>query len=449
MALIFTKKRISNTVLNLTINGNKIKYENEAKFLGVIFDNKNTWNSHIDKIVDKCKSRINLLRSVSGHQWGANKKTLLMMYRALIRSRLDYGSQLFHTASATALKKLDTIQSTCLRLICGAMRGTATSSLQQDTGEMPLGLRRKELLLRIAVKLNASKNNPAKSVLQESWEHSYGKFKKGMEPILNQIKLYSQEISNDSIVGPIISKIPPWHMSKVNVNISLSNKITKKDNPNVQKSIAIEFMSQYENSIHIFTDGSRTEDKKVSSAFYVPSQNLLQSYRLTDKNSIYTAELVAILKSVQWIENAQPGKYVIFSDSLSSLVALDSQYSSSSRPNLLLEICSVLNQVNKKTLVEFAWIPSHVGIRGNEVADGLAKTATDRLFVDEVINQELKDACNNIKNYIMYKWQEYYDDVITGTSYKILEPKVSKTIKYSYKQRSKEVLVTRLRLGRC
>ncbi|MDW3615091.1 MAG: reverse transcriptase family protein, partial [Nitrososphaeraceae archaeon] len=145
VAIVFTKKRNSNQIKKLKINDKEIKYEKEAKFLGMLFDNKNTWNSHIKQLVDKCKSRINLLRSVTGHQWGANKKTLLMMYRALIRSRLDYGSQLFHTASATALKKLDTVQSTCLRIICGSMRGTATSSLQQDTGEMPLALRRKEL----------------------------------------------------------------------------------------------------------------------------------------------------------------------------------------------------------------------------------------------------------------------------------------------------------------
>ena len=45
-----------------------------------------TWNDHVNYIVDKCKKRINLLRAVAGNKWGANKNTLLRIYRSLIRS---------------------------------------------------------------------------------------------------------------------------------------------------------------------------------------------------------------------------------------------------------------------------------------------------------------------------------------------------------------------------
>ena len=76
----------------LRINGNPVKVDRKAKFLGIIFDSRLTWNDHVNYVVQKCKKRLNLLRAISGNSWGANKKTLLMIYRSLIRSVLDYGA---------------------------------------------------------------------------------------------------------------------------------------------------------------------------------------------------------------------------------------------------------------------------------------------------------------------------------------------------------------------
>ena len=91
VAVLFTRRRdrIDNI---LKINGESVKVENKAKFLGIIFDSKLSWNDHVNYIVDKCKKRLNLLRAISGNKWGANKKTLLMIYRSLIRSIIDYGA---------------------------------------------------------------------------------------------------------------------------------------------------------------------------------------------------------------------------------------------------------------------------------------------------------------------------------------------------------------------
>ena len=110
---------------------------NEDKTVYMVFTRKSsrmTWGGHIDYIVEKSKRKINLLRSLTGQSWGASKTSLLKIYRSLIRSRLDYGCSVIYTASENQLKKLDVIQSTCLRICCGAMRTTPIHALQQECG---------------------------------------------------------------------------------------------------------------------------------------------------------------------------------------------------------------------------------------------------------------------------------------------------------------------------
>ena len=68
-----------------------IPYEREVKFLGMIFDSKLTWGSHIDSLKIHVKNSLNILKVVSGFDWGADKKTLLRLYDSLCKSKLDYG----------------------------------------------------------------------------------------------------------------------------------------------------------------------------------------------------------------------------------------------------------------------------------------------------------------------------------------------------------------------
>ena len=119
-----------------------IKLAKTIKFLGLIFDSKLTWNAHIAYMEEKCKKRLNLMRMISGQNWGASKTSLLIIYRALVHSVLDYGATAYNSTSQTNKQKLDKIQSKALRIACRAFCTSAVAALQVETGEMPLELRR-------------------------------------------------------------------------------------------------------------------------------------------------------------------------------------------------------------------------------------------------------------------------------------------------------------------
>src|SRR5271163_426393 len=115
VAVLFTTNAKLEASIRLTMKGKKLNVVPKAKFLGVTFDRRLSWKSHITDVVDRTKKAYNLMRSLSGHSWGASKKALLTIYKALVHSRLDYGCETFYTASKTQLKRLDNVQNKCLR----------------------------------------------------------------------------------------------------------------------------------------------------------------------------------------------------------------------------------------------------------------------------------------------------------------------------------------------
>jgi len=434
----------------LKINGVEIKMEKNVKFLGVIFDRTLSWNAHVDYIVEKCKKRLNLLRSLTSTTWGSGKAALLTVYRALIRSILDYGAEAFDSASAATKAKLDLIQARALRICCGANIATSIAALQVEMGEMPQDLRRRQQQLNYAVKISATENHPNKYMVEDHWTTHYGKFKKTGEPFLVKVKTFLNEVKNVKYEAKKLGEVPPWQLGSVKVDTGLTKFCKKKEEPpEIVKSKSLEYIEKYKDHLHIFTDGSKTSEGRVAAAYYVPSVNLKSGVRINDSSSVYTAELTAIKLTLTYItqhHNTANTKVVILSDSLSSLTSIDVGRSAS-KPNLLNKVLGLIDRIQAD--LTFVWIPSHVDITGNEIADQIAGTATSYNDITHDVELELHEMQSLAERHIMKLWQTRWQECTTSAHYKTLEPAVSKTIKYTHNARSSEVLITRLRLGKC
>ena len=84
---------------------------------------------------------------VSGYEWGANRQLLMDIYRALIRTTIDYRCIVYGTVAQTCFQKLDRIQYIVLRTCIGVFKSTSVCVLLVDAGEMPFDIRRNKLSL--------------------------------------------------------------------------------------------------------------------------------------------------------------------------------------------------------------------------------------------------------------------------------------------------------------
>lgn len=102
--------------------------------------------NNINKMEDKCKKSINVMRCLTGREWGASRSSLKSIYVALIRSVLDYGSIMVGSAAKSLLMRLEVIQNQALRICCGTFKTSSVPAIQVEMGELPLELRRIQLI---------------------------------------------------------------------------------------------------------------------------------------------------------------------------------------------------------------------------------------------------------------------------------------------------------------
>ena len=165
LGCIFRKGRNHPAPPNITLLDHTIEFRSCVKFLGIIFDRKLKWQEHVESLRSRCLLAMNALKATAHLSWGGDRCTLLRLYRALIRSKIDYGSQFYGNASKSTLRRLDTIHNSGIRLALGAFRSSPIASLHAESGEPPLYHRRNQICLQHYARLQRDPRSPTASVI--------------------------------------------------------------------------------------------------------------------------------------------------------------------------------------------------------------------------------------------------------------------------------------------
>ena len=147
--------------IELRLSNIRIRKSETVKYPGLVFDSKLDWKAHIQQLKSKCIKALNLMRSVSSTEWGADQKALMMIYRSLIRFKIEYGCIAYTFASSRELVSLESVSTKAKRISSGCFKTTPLSSLQVITEEPPLQIRRHKLSLKYYYKVENLLQNPA------------------------------------------------------------------------------------------------------------------------------------------------------------------------------------------------------------------------------------------------------------------------------------------------
>ena len=84
---------------------------------------------------------LNLLKCAARTSYGADRATLTLLYRSLIRSKLVYACVVYDSACLSVKRILDTVHNTAMRVATGAFRTSPVRNILVEANEPPLAHR--------------------------------------------------------------------------------------------------------------------------------------------------------------------------------------------------------------------------------------------------------------------------------------------------------------------
>lgn len=171
--MIFTRRQIL-AHPNMILNNQVIQPSSTVTYLGLKLDPKLRWVPHFQYLEGIVSRWSNFLRATAGTHWGSHPSCLLKIFNAVIRSKADYGSFLYSSASLSHRKKLNSILLSCLRTTVGALCSSPLASLEVECACPPIELRSRRLAGKFLLKTLSSYNQSLFQMfvsIKSSWSY--------------------------------------------------------------------------------------------------------------------------------------------------------------------------------------------------------------------------------------------------------------------------------------
>jgi ribonuclease HI len=399
------------------------------------------------------------MKATAHKDWGADRVMLLRIYKALVLSKLNYGREFYSTASNTALQSLNVIQNTALRIATGARQTSPICSLEVECNILPLQLQKSKVVLDY---YNRFRNIPnTLKVVTDLSENLHQQVRCNWTdttppPLIVRVKkLINDQQLNEIDITPMspINTRPPWQTVPELSQFMADEQYIMTLPDRMVQNIFNDRSREFNEYLQIFTDGSKTTEpvSATAAAMTIPDRNITLKWKLPSQISIMTAELFAIFMALEWFVTSELVRCVVFTDSLSSIKLLEN--SKGQKQNVYkYKIQSQLETLKQQgRTVKICWIPSHKGIKGNELADVAAKDATNDNIVTLPFLTKL-DAKYIIKSKLYSIWKTKWDEQTNLSNVGAHIRKVRMTLGYwpwtsIPENRRLETIMARLRIG--
>lgn len=383
----------------LNIDGEPIKFVSVVKYLGLLLDCKLTYKNHIVELIKRMEPRINVLKMVAGNKWGGHPQTLLNVFKATVRSLVDYGCSIYGNASLALLNKISTAYNRGLRICLRAFKTMPIHALHVEAGVMPLKFRREEFIVKEVIKSTAFQF-PIIHLVEKAKQHNRQRRKPKHSKYIQRAMELTEWTKTIELPKDPIPKPPNLETHQILGETTLTKDMLSE---NQWKHLAETTISENYLGYHkIYTDASKGENAIGIGVTDLDELQLSKS--LNPEIQITNGELIAILQAILLNTNVNRN-VVILTDSRESCRVLDS----GDKYNYL--ITKIWKEIAKRKQFSYIiqWIPGHCGIEGNEAADLLAKLGTNEEQLSYHIT--LNDAILYAKDRSLKSWQSDYAEI--------------------------------------
>lgn len=385
---------------NYTIQTDGIAIENvkKLKALGVIFSHNYNWKYHLTQLKNSLLSRVNIIRYLSNKSF-VHVNTLTYLTKTLVLAKIDYGLYLYGNSCKTNLKIITSTYHQAARACVYAFRTTPISNILAEAGLPSIEDRIYEIKSRYLTKLLYSTNS---IIDKDITSVMNAKRPKRIKSAIAESLALANEFDIPLNISNKIIKKPPWIFKNTSIDMSLSN-LKKNETPN---TVFLNLLSEQKSKLKsegwqfIYTDGTKSQGTLPAYAVVNNEGVNLILKTLHEHSSVFTAEACAIYHAVCFAL-AVKKKTIIFTDSLSVMKAIKNPFNF--KWNTVIKIRDAL--IENENKVKIHWLPSHIGIAGNEKADIAAKYASRApITMDETM--EKIDIRRHIKSYVKLKLKE-------------------------------------------
>ena len=479
--------------IGLGVDSKNIETVKSYKYLGVLFTSTLNWTPRIEVIRKSAYKKTNLLKIMANKSYGVHTP-ILINYVNTIANAVEYGALALNVGniSVTCKSKLASIIPSALKIALGLPRSTNNEATLIEAGMMPTKCRIEQYSVNKIAKIIHNRNEPNKHPLFDTLANTIEKVENYIEingqekidrkieekPLIPPIRnhrnwfehTYSQLIALNKSASllnyeyhphPQATYIPPIgkpHLHDATISIIPLTK--KKDTLTMEErnEARVTYESiiethQRPGTLTCYTDASVDPDSNragyavIPYAHHTPIRDENKTIRISDNSGSTNSELAAINKAIDIMVSLvrHHNSLLIVTDSKSGLEALTSIKNSNAK-HWHKVIHSKLDQLwidHPQVTCTMLWVPSHIGIKGNEEADTAASRALNHHEIEEKVPIPFSLIKKTIKGEIITKWKQ---TVRINDRYRACNPDLKKAF-FPEAPRLANTLIARLRMN--